>query len=57
MRDIFAILCDEIAGTCKNWGLMKKRKIKCDSLGYYLNVKSHFLLLPMISKHTKSQNI
>jgi len=23
------------------------------SLGYYINVKSHFLLLPMISKHTK----
>ena len=54
MRDIYAILCDEIAGTCKNCGLMKKRK-KSDSpntlfsLGYYLNVKSHFLLLPMIS--------
>ena len=54
MQDIYAILCNEIAGTCKNCGLMKKRK-KSDSpntlfsLGYYLNVKSHFLLLPMIS--------
>ena len=41
---------------------MKKRK-KCDSsdtlfsLGYYLNVKSHFLLLPIISKHTTSQKV
>jgi len=37
---------------------MKKRKKKVFffhlfSLGYYINVKSHFLLLPMISKHTK----
>ena len=30
MRDIYAILCNEIAGTCKNCGLMKKRK-KSDS--------------------------
>ena len=28
MQDIYAILCDEIAGTCKNCGLMKKRKKK-----------------------------
>ena len=26
--DIYAILCDEIAGTCKNCSLMKKRKNK-----------------------------
>jgi len=25
MWDIYAILCDEIAGTCKNCSLMKKR--------------------------------
>ena len=69
MRDIYAVSCDEIAGSCKNCGnltincgLMKKRK-KSDSpktlysLGYSLNVKSNFLLLPMISKHTTSQKV
>ena len=50
------------AGTCENCGLMKKRG-KSDfpntlfSLGYYLNVKSHFLLLSMINKHTTSQKV
>ena len=50
------------AGTCKNCSLMKKR-IKSDSpntlfsLGYYLDVKTHFLLLPKISKHTTSQKV
>ena len=63
MWDISAIVCGEIAGTCKNCGLMKKRGQKRDSPntlflpGYYLNVKSHFLLLPMISKHTTSQKV
>ena len=62
MQDIYAILYDETAGTCKNCVNLKKRK-KSDSpntlfsLGYYLNVKSHFLLLPMISKHTTSQKV
>ena len=69
MRDIYAVSCDEIVGSCKNCGnltincgLMKKRK-KSDSpktlysLGYSLNVKSNFLLLPMISKHTTSQKV
>ena len=59
MQDIYAVLCDEIVGSCKNCILMKKRK-KSGSpntqlLGYY--VKSHFLLLPMINKHTTSQNV
>ena len=30
MQNIYAVLCDEIAGTCKNCGLMKKRE-KSDS--------------------------
>ena len=52
----------KLAGTCNNCSLMKKRK-KSDSLntlfslGYYFNVKSHFLLLPMIIKHTTSQKV
>jgi len=46
MWDIYAILCDE------------KEKKQSDSpntlfsLGYYINIKTHILLLPMISKHT-----
>ena len=55
----------KVAGTCKNCGNLQKlrydeKEKKGDSpntlfsLGYYLNVKSHFLLLPMISKHISS---
>ena len=36
---------------------MKKRKKVIPPIGYYLNVKSHFLLLPMTSKHTTSQKV
>jgi len=63
MQDIYTILCNEIAGTCKKGGLMKKRKKVIPpktlffSLGYCLNVKSNFLLLPVISKHTTSQKV
>ena len=43
----------KIAGNCKNCSLMKKMKNNSPntllSLGYYLNVKSNFLLLSMIS--------
>ena len=43
-------------GTCENWGLKKRGKsdspITLFSLGYYLNVKSNFLLLSMKNKHT-----
>ena len=50
------------AVTCHKCGLMKKRG-KSDSpntlfsLGYYLNVKSHFLLLSMKNKHTTLQKV
>ena len=56
MQHIYAILCDEIAGTCK-----KMRELDSPntlfSLGYYFNVKSHFLLLSMKNKHTTSQKV
>ena len=63
-------LCNEIAGACKNCGNLQKLRFdeKVEkkkkrfpqhlfSLGYYLNVKSHFLLLLMIIKHTTSQRV
>ena len=57
MRQVFLknlILCNEIAGTCKNRGSLQKLRFdekekKSDSPNtlflqvYYLNVKSHFL--------------
>ena len=59
MPDIYAILCVEIAGTCKNCGLMRKSASPNTlfSPGYYLNGKSHFLLLPLITKHTTSHKV
>ena len=66
MRHIYAILCDEIVGTREKMRELEKmrerakKRGKSDSpntlfsLGYYLNVKSHFLLLSMKNKHTTS---
>ena len=47
MQDIYAMLSDEIVGTCNT----------LFSLGYYLNVESHFLLLLIISKHATTQKV
>jgi hypothetical protein len=56
------------AGTCEKCGNLRKLRFdkrgeKSDSpntlfsLGYYLNIKSNFLLLSMINKHTTSQKV
>ena len=57
MRDIYAILCDEIAGTSKNCRNLQKLWFDEKEKINKNYVKSYFLLLAMISEHTTSQKV